>query len=400
MADKTLISIYTLLALALVVLKLAKSRSSDPIGYILLFYFFFGFGPVVNYLFDLPIYFGIVTENIPQASLIMLTGMASFGLPHIFGKDPELKIPEHTKERHNWEALKIALFLSCAYGALKIALMLPMRFAGSSKIAMINVALPQLHYVYLLLQMYFCAFYFSVEERKGLKKYYWANVAVYVLYCLVVTERDFIFPVISILIMRALTKGKKIPLWKMAAAGGSLALFGTLIFFLRDKHQESTGIIAATLSQGSILFINTFVLKVFQNGHEFFYGETFLNSVANLLPSWVYKTDYNNLAWFKNLYAAASDSGYGFALDAEGYINFGLPGVVLVFGFIALYWKILLSKFSQSEFYRYLSLFSVGFVMYSIRNDSLALIKGILYAVIIYLAINTGSYLLSIRNKS
>lgn len=399
MGDKTLVLFYTVAAFCVVALKLAKSRARDPIGYILLFYFFFGFGPVINYLLDLPIYFGIVTENIPEASLIMLVGIGSFALPHLVWNNPKLEMPKISNERHDWEALKIAFAASCLYGAGKIALMMPMRIAGASKIQMINIALPQLHYIYLLIQLYLSAFYFSVKERPGLGRLYWLNIAIYIVYCLVVTERDFIFPLISIFIMRSLVGENKLSLIKMLAVGISFVLFGTMMFFFRDSNQEASSVLAATLSQGSILFINTFVLKVFQNGHDFFLGETFLNSLINLAPSWVYKTDYNNLDWFKNLYAAASDSGYGFALDAEGYINFGYAGVVMVFGSIALYWKLLLSKFEKSEFYRYLCLFSVGFVMYALRNDSLALIKGIVYAMIIYLALNTGSYLLSLRNR-
>ena len=390
---------WTVLSLVVVILKLVKSKSSDPIGYILFFYFFFGFGPVVNYLFGMPIYFGIVKQNIPEATLIMFLGIMSFALPHLIGKEPSLVPEKSTEEPHGWEGLKLALVGSVVYGVAKCLLMLPLKIQGASKIEMISIALPQLHYVYLLLQMYFCAFYFSAKRVAGLRKLYWINVGIYILYCLIVTERDFIFPLASIFIMKSLVDGTNISWRKFFFGGIVLGGMGTLIFYLRDGTQEAGNVVSALLSQGSILFINTFVLKVFEQGHEYFYGETFFNSLVNLAPSFVYKTDYNNLAWFKNLYAPASDSGYGFALDAEGYINFGHFGVVLVFLSLAVYWKILLKRFSTSEFFRYLTLFSVGFVMYALRNDSLALFKGILYATLIYLFINSLSYLLSIRKR-
>ncbi|MBC77590.1 MAG: hypothetical protein CME64_16415 [Halobacteriovoraceae bacterium] len=400
MSDWWTVLLWTIFSLGVVVLKLGKSKSKDPIGYILLFYFFFGFGPVVNYLLGMPIYFGIVKEHIPSAAMIMSLGILSFAFPHLIFKDHSLVPDENSDEPHRWEALKIALMGSIVYGGAKCLLMLPLKAQGATKIEMISIALPQLHYIYLLLQLYFCAFYFSAKRVDGLAKIYWLNVAVYIVYCLVVAERDFIFPLASIFIMKSLVEGKKVSWRKLAFGGVSLGVLGTIIFYLRDGTQEAGNIVSAVLSQGSILFINTFVLKVFEQGHEFFYGETFLNSLINLAPSFVYKTDYNNLAWFKNLYAPASDSGYGFALDAEGYINFGFAGVVLVYLSLAFYWRVLLSKFSSSEFFRYLTLFSVGFVMYALRNDSLALFKGILYAIIIYLFINTTSYLLSIRKNA
>ncbi|MCO4754734.1 MAG: hypothetical protein KC478_09630, partial [Bacteriovoracaceae bacterium] len=188
MHDQFATTCWTLIAFSIVALKLIKSKSSDPIGYILFFYFFFGFGPVINYLMGMPIYFGIVQENIANASMIMCIGIASLGIPHLITRDPSL-VPDNSKsEPHNWEALKIALIVSIGYGVVKCLLMLPLRAQGASKIAMINIALPQLHYVYLLLQMYFCAFYFSATRVSGLKRPFWINVMVYVAYCLIVGE--------------------------------------------------------------------------------------------------------------------------------------------------------------------------------------------------------------------
>lgn len=399
MQDKTQILILTMSALGLALFKLYKSSQKDPVGHILLFYFFFGFGPLINYLLGFPIYFGIVEEYMPKAALIMFLGMLFLALPHLFmNKEIKTQALERS-EPHRWQALQLALWAAVLYGCAKAVIVLPLRISGGSKIEMINAALPQLHYIYLLLQFYFCAFYFSAK-RSGLSKLYWTNFAVYLIYCVVIGERDFIFPLFSIFIIKSIVETKKHAALKLIGGGAALAGLATAIFFLRDTTQESFNPIAAILSQGSILFVNTYVLKIFEGGRAFFYGETYWNSLLNLAPSWIYQTDYNNLDWFKNQYAAASDSGYGFALDAEGYMNFGLIGVCASFFLIGLFLKILIANFHKSEFARYMTLFSVGFIMYALRNDSLALFKGLLYGAIIYLALNTGSYILAIRKNT
>lgn len=396
MSDNSMILFLTLMAFLVVLVKLLRSYKSDPTGHVLLFYFFFGFGPVINYLLGFPIYFGTVEEQIPKACLIMLVGIVSLALPNFFGEKKIAKVNIERIEPHRWQALKVALVLAIFYGAAKVLIVAPLRFGGASKIQMINAALPGLHYIYLLMQFYLCAFYFSAKTSH-MKKLYWGNFMVYLIYCLVIGERDFIFPLFSVLIFQSITKGRKKQGLKLLLAGLGLALGATAIFFFRDSSQESANPLAALLGQGSILFINTYVLKIFEGGAEFFHGETFLNSLLNLAPSWIYKTDYNNLDWFKSQYAAASDSGYGFALDAEGYMNFGLLGVFGLFILIGLYFKFVFKRFESSEFARYMSVFSVGFIMYALRNDSLALFKGHLYGAIIYLALNTTSYLISIR---
>jgi hypothetical protein len=122
-------------------------------------------------------------------------------------------------------------------------------------------------------------------------------------------------------------------------------------------------------------------------------GFTYWNSFLNLLPSWIYKTNFNTLDWFKDKYAAASTSGYGFALDAEGFINFSYPGVIVTFILLLLIQRKIAKNISKRPFYLYYSVFFTAFAMYSLRNDSLAFMKGSLYAVLFYIMIFESSKL-------
>jgi hypothetical protein len=398
MNEKSQILIYMLIAVFVIMVKTLLSAKRDPIPYILLFYFFFGFGPVINYMYGVNIYFGTVEANILDASLIMLLGIVSFAIPHIFIRSEKLSLNKSTI-KHQWGSLYSIYTVSLVYGVFRVLLMLPYRIGGASKIELINIALPSLHYIYLIVQLYLCAFYINIKDDIKLKRIFFLNLAIYIIYCLIIGERDFIFTLFSFFIIKMILGNKKeFILYVLSSV--VLILFATAIFFLRDSTQERASAISGVLNQGSILFINTYVLKIIENGHEYFNGWTYLNSIMNLLPSWIYKSDFNLQQWFHNIYAKNSTSGYGFALDAEAYLNYGYVGVVMFFTSFSLYWKLLIIKFNSSEFFRYLLFFSIGFTMYSLRNDSLSLFKGTLYAMLCYAFVNTSSYLMTIwRNK-
>jgi hypothetical protein len=163
-----------------------------------------------------------------------------------------------------------------------------------------------------------------------------------------------------------------------------MLITATGIFYFRDTTQESQGFISSILNQGSLLFINTFSLKLLHERIDYFMGFTYLNSLFNLFPSWIYKTDFNTLDWFKNNYAAASTSGYGFGLDAEGYINFSYLGVFFTFFGLLFIQRKITKYITTHPFFLYYSVFFSAFTMYSIRNDSLALFKGNLYGIIFF----------------
>lgn len=354
-------------------------------------------GPALNYLYGIPIYFGIVESNIADACLIILVGIVSFTLPHIIFKNRKLSLVFYN-ERHGWISLYPIFLISIMYGLIKLLIMLPYRISGFSKIELINLALPSIHYIYLLIQLYLCSFYLNIIYNKKLKRLYYLNLIIYVFYCMILGERDFIFPIFSIFILKTIL-GKRRDVIKYSFLSILLLCLATAIFFFRDSTQNTQGALGSILNQGSILFINSYVLKILDNGESFFYGYTYVNSIMNLLPSWLYKSSFNLQQWFHDLYAKNSTSGYGFSLDAEAYLNFGYYGVGVFFFLLSMYWKILLSKFNYSDFFRYMTFFSIGFTMYSLRNDSLALFKGSLYAALVYLFANTTSYLMVIGRK-
>ncbi len=372
--------IYTNLVISMIciLIKIFWNGKKDPLTYLILFYFFFTFGPVINYLIGIPIYFGTPVEYIPQATNNFTLAIATMCFLGIAISHNTQKLKYNIQTSLSFSNFFFVLFP--IYSILQSLYVLIFSFSGS-KIDKIALLTPRLHYNYLLIEVYLVSLYFLIKN----KKLYWLNLASYVFYCLVTGERDFIFPLVAIgihiLIFTEVSRKRKFLIF---TSGISFFALGTLIFFLRDSSQVSNSVLGSILNQGSLLFINSFTIKLMNESYEFFNGFTYLNSIQNLLPSFIYKTDFNNLAWFKENYAPKSTSGYGFGLDAEGYMNFGYFGIVLTFSVITLLQRLIMRNFYNKDFFKYFSVFFTAFTMYSFRNDSLAFIKGNLYAIIFF----------------
>lgn len=367
----------------LLLIKLLRGGLKDLITPLILFYFYFAFGPIINLLLGNSIYFGIPLEFIPKATWIFFTGIATLTIGSLIWSPPKT-FPAELKKL-NLNALTPVMCLSIVYALYVIGMV---SLSGAQdKISKIAIAIPGLHYNYLLLQIYLISFYFLLKDGFP-RKIYYLNVLLYVLYSLVIGERDYIFPIVSILFHRFLLRPPEARSnMKLVAVMLGMLLLATGVFFLRDTTQSSEGVLAAIMNQGSLLFVNTFSLKLLEERVDYFMGFTYFNSILNLLPNWIYKTDFNTLDWFKNHYAAASTSGYGYGLDAEGFINFSFFGVFLVFFFILFLQRKIIKRLGTHPFFSYYSVFFTGFTMYSLRNDSLAFLKGNLYAIIFFFLI-------------
>lgn len=387
------------LAVLSIIFKIYKTGFRDVMTLVLLFYFFFSFGPIVNYIFDLPIYFGTVKENIFETSLIFLLATCSMVAMSVFMKpDVEGFKNAAVKKYENTRVLQLAQMVFIAIGLVQITRVLMVY--GISKVELVAYLHPKIHYNYLLIQIYLVSFYFIVKSTQTGKRLYWLNFAVYITYCLIIGERDFIFPFMSILIhLVILSENARRAVVTLIGTTFAFIALGTAMFFFRDSYQQHNSILADVLNQGSLLFINTYTIKIVEETQSFFNGMTYWNSLLNLLPSWIYKTDFNTLEWFKNQYAPNSSSGYGYALDAEGYLNFGYAGVILTFLFIPFLQRYIFNRASKSNFFIYYSIFYGSFVMYCLRNDSLAFVKGHLYAIIFYFTIDFVSKIFHSGNE-
>lgn len=388
--DNSLMILWPLvMSLMVIVLLVMKRGIADPLTILVLYYFVFSFGTVINYLTGANIYFGIKVDYIAQASWIFLLAIFAISLPALvikLDRESYIRAARVTSPLANIlrPANLVMLFIS-------LGLILNLLIAGgggADKIRNINITGGSIHYIYLLVQVYLTTFFFNIGKSRSDKFFYIANFLSYISYCLLVGERDFIFTVLSIGLHWSLAQPvSNRQNWKIALGGILLSLVGTAIFFVRDSTQVFDSPLTAVLGQGSLLFVNTFTLHLLDAGQPYFWGMSYIYAFLNLFPRFIWTTGFNMPEWFRDQYAPGSSSGYGYGLDAEGFINFSWPGVFVTFLAIGLFQRIIFNLKKARDFVIYYSVFNLAFTMYAIRNDSTAFLKGHFYALISYAAL-------------
>lgn len=370
-----------LCALGMLGVMLFRFGARDVLFGVSLYYFYFAFGPVLNFLFGQPIYFGTVQDRIFEATVIFTLAITGLLLGALLIR-PKFEFDMSRLLYHNrtYTALQLLLVSAILYTTIVLLWKGPV-LIGQGKIDRIDLIGPTLHYNYMLIQFCVLAFYFFTKSSRVTRSLYLTDFLLFIVYCVVFSERDFFLILISIILHRLLIGELRIT-WKLVAFGVLLLCSGTYIF---TQRAGADGVnIVSILNQGSLLFINTQIIDRTSDDLPFMYGATYANSVLNLLPSWLYQTGFSLSQWFKDLYGPGGISGYGFAIDAEAYLNFGYIGVPVLFAVLALLQRVLCNRIDRHPFFAYYSVFCAAFLMNSFRNDSLVLLQGLLFAAVLF----------------
>ncbi len=181
--------------------------------------------------------------------------------------------------------------------------------------------------------------------------------------------------------------------WARSGAG---LTFSSQVQAIGQRSKEDS-VLQSILSLGSNLFIVSRVVEWVPAEVPYEHGMTYVHTLVNMLPSFLLPDiRYESLlTWFKMRYAPTSDSGYGFGMEAEAFLNFGYAGPVVVFALWAWFLCRLYDgyrKLPGLTLYRYAYTFLLPFSLYSIRGDSVMLVKGFCYSagLVLILARVTG----------
>ncbi|MGI5179401.1 hypothetical protein ACQEVZ_24030 [Dactylosporangium sp. CA-152071] len=351
----------------------------DVLAYVAAYFFLFGFGPVVSYLLGGAIYFGTNTALIGRAALGLLlafAGVLAAGL--LVRQRHDIAAPATT---HRFPLLPVVLALLTLY-ATTVLVLGGTSFLAGTKLDRIDVAGPG-HYDYLLFEMFACALYYMAGGSGAGRFTYRLNFAVYVVYCLSTGERDFVFVIFSLILHRELTRGGS---FARPVGYGALLLVGaTMIFSLRGDGPADT---SQVLNQGSVLFVDTWVMTHVPSVEPFARGATYLHALVNLLPGHAQPALSQ---WLVDRYAPGSASGYGFSLTGEAYLNFGLWGIPALFAGLTAVHRLLINRLDRAPVYAYASvLFNVAW-MYGFRGESGSLLKTCVYGLLFYGALRLVS---------
>lgn len=359
----------------------------DPLLMIGIYYLYFSFGPILNIALGNNIYFGIIEDRISQATTIFALG--TLGL-FIGSLSLRLNLPSSEDiarvSQTNLFGFNFVLGLVIVYSAFILFTIGFTALAIAGKLDRISLISPQIHYPYLLLQFFLISFYFLARNHRLMFRLYLLNAALYCAYCLIFNERDFVFLAASILFFAFIISDEKRRSFALIRRGAliGVTLITWSVFAFSARMETPGGFVESMLNQGSLLFINTQILE-YIDLTNYLLGETYVNSMLSVLPGFLYEADYSLSTWFVDYYAPGGRSGYGFALDAEAYLNFGYLGVVVFFGLIAVGIRLVFATARQTPMGVFFSVFLMAFIMYAIRNDSLGLVNATFYAFVFYL---------------
>jgi oligosaccharide repeat unit polymerase len=365
-------------AVAVPILLLLRSGRRDVLVYVTAYCAFFGLGPSINFALGKEIYFGIVTEYIGAASfglLLACLSMLVVGVLIPIRRDaldraridhPESRLP-----------LLAPLLLALALYAMAILLWHGPAMLAGNKLDRIALAGPW-HYKFLLIETLACSLYFAARSTRLGTFAYAVNLACYVGYCLATNERDFIFTLFSILLHGQLFSRRAMSL-RLSLIGAAGIVGATWLASVRSAG-AGMGITRA-LNEGTLAFTDTYVMYLVPRQVPFEYGATYWDAVVAVLPI---GPQYALAQWLVDTYLPGYSGGWGFSLTAEAYLNFGLIGIPIVFGLLTAMQRFLVNRADRSNFWLYASIVFTVHWMYNFRGESFALVKTLVYAVLLY----------------
>ena len=378
--------IYACLAVSGVLLTsmYRRSHGKSVLFYLGAFFALFAYGPVINHLLGRPI---LLRYRYPVYRRSRYRIYHRNCRPDLSGliKKQVVKFPaEVDSDTYRlYQFYSPLLVLLVAYGAVMTGRLLP-EFSTGNKLGQIALAGPG-HRIYLVLELCAVSTYFITRRSGLLRRLWFANAITYVAYCLATSERDFLFVLFSILLHRQILGRCR----GLILAGIGSTIVASFLFATRNgKSLDITGV----LNQGSLLFVDSFVLGQTPVHIDYAYGATYWQTLRTLPPDWIYDSGAVSLSsWLVNHYAPGSDGGYGFSLSAEAYMNFGPVGIFGVFLLLGLALRMVINQFGQSEWYSYFSVYFTAASLYALRGDSSQLAKLVIYGAIFFAVIHVTS---------
>jgi hypothetical protein len=370
-------------SVAILVWLFRRGRARNVLLCVAAVYLFSTFGPLVNLLLDEPTYQGIVVDQVARASTGFLLALIGFLLADLVLRQRDSFDVERPRTRTYDLVPFVFLVLACY--ALAVLLSKGTLMVGASKLERVGLA-GQWHYQYLLLEIFAMALYGLARRTRFTHTVFWVNAGLYVAYCLVTSERDFIFVGFALLIQwQLLSRGARSG--RLILAGIAGVVLASVLATLRENLEFS---VTQTLNMGSIPFVDTFVMALVEGGEPLRHGSTYLDAVVGMLPT--RSPDQVPLdQWLVSLYAPGSSGGYGFSLSGEAYLNFGLVGIPVVFFLVGLGLRAVVNRCDRSDFSAYLTVVVFFAVLSALRGDSAQLLTTVAYGVLFFALVHTVS---------
>lgn len=248
------------------------------------------------------------------------------------------------------------------------------------------IASAPLHYQFLAVSICIFATLLLIKTRLQWQLFAACGV-VFLGYCLITDERDFVLYGIVGVVALTTTRQLKIDPWLI---GCGVTLLLALNVILGSARAESDFL--AEFASGSVSLIDFLVtsspLFTYSNG-----GSTFIESIARAFG---FGGGTQSLSdQFVGIVSEGGGSGYGFSLVAESYLNGGMLTVVLFLAGGCVVLNTLRYRLDTSITARFYYVLLLVLAVNAIRNDSQGLVSGLLFGSVFYGLLRLGSALLA-----
>ncbi|MEB6202171.1 oligosaccharide repeat unit polymerase [Mammaliicoccus fleurettii] len=192
----------------------------------------------------------------------------------------------------------------------------------------------------------------------------------------VLGERDFILKLLIITIFMYHVLKKNISKKKLITLGIIIISMIPILGILKNRafgQSEMTGnegnFITDILS-GEFMAVGRNIANLLStegSGWSYFLGETLWWDIKVL-----FSVGFSPGAWFNNTFhpdLVARGGGNGFTLVGEGYMNFGIFGVIIFFAMLAVFLKFLYKKATKSVVWLSIYIVTIPLTLYVIRAD-------------------------------
>lgn len=376
----------SILLVAIAIKIIIKQRLLGADIYLVLYMYFFS-GPIIVRSLGYDPYSGIRFEHVDVAIYIFLISIFAF----ILGLSLPMNVRRPIEFYPSLGASKIFLvilpILSIIMSALGIVYALRVGALNSDldkvqKLAVVGIV----HYVIVTLIPCVTIAYMALTHKKNRSPtIFYVSLMLYMVYSISMDERDFILLLIPIYfwIVRRVYAGIMYP------AIFSLCLaFAFVIMSSARSGIFSQGLLSSFLNQGSNLMIITNVIHYFQDGGEYMLGGSYLSALISAVSAGAINLWEPRSVWFSE-YFSSGLGAYGFSIEAEAYLNFGVVGVFGVFFLLARYYCYIeaLAK-SGSHLGLLMYYHFLFFVMYAIRGEFLVIIKSLVYCLFFFVFVS------------
>ncbi|QXY91343.1 O-antigen polysaccharide polymerase Wzy [Pseudomonas sp. MTM4] len=380
----TIFSVFFVVFVILLAGRFSWRKKLSGIDIYLLLYIYFFAGPFAAQLLGYHVYIGIRFDYLHKALLVLSVAVFAMMLGSWLPTRSE-RVPD---------------FYSAAGGKKNIFLVLPV-----FGIVLVVFALVWLYYIgivqsgmnktekilavgiyhYAVATLVPAALIAYMALTVEVRRNYLVFTICLVLYCfysLLMGERDFLLLALPIYfwLIRDVFTGLRYPL--------ILFVCFVFLFVLMSGGRSDVfnqGFVSSLLNQGSNLMVMTNVLQYFEEGGELIWGGSYVSAILNLLTAGFVKITESRSVWFSN-YVSNGAGAYGFSLEAEAYLNFGIMGVLVVFLLYGYYYAWIEHFAVRRSHLGYLLYYHfLFFGIYAIRGESLVVLKSLAYCLFFYI---------------